>query len=121
VVIIEVISIVIEDAIKGIEGNQLEIILPRFSRTFEKLIEHIRGCDDRRAAIKFKSIDIVLIAPSARFIAFFKYLDLVSLLGEPDCSPQTAKATTNDNNMFLQFSLPEQLLNKCGHLCLPKS
>jgi hypothetical protein len=108
-VIVERSPLVIKNAVKGIAGHKLDIVLAPAPCQLPYVVKHEWRSDDRRAAVELEPLDLVDVAPTARLVSLFKYLDLVSLVsGDAHRCAQPPK-TTPDDDYFWHFSLPSPL------------
>ena len=91
-------AIVVEDAVEGVAGDQLEVVLAAAAGGLPDFVEDPRGGDDGGAAVKAVAIDVVDVSAAAQFVAFFEEFDLVAAGGEACSGAQTAKpGAYNDN------------------------
>ena len=95
----------VENAVKRIDRDEFHIIFALFSGQFKQIVEHKRGGDDRRPAVKMKSVDIVDISAPAEFVALFKDFDFVPARCQANRRPQSPEPTPNDND-FLTHCFP---------------
>ena len=92
-------AMVIEDAVEGIAGNELEVVLAAASGSLPDFIEDPRGGDDSGAAVKSVAVDVVDVGAAAQLVALFEQFDLVAAGGEARGGAQTAEPGADNDDL----------------------
>ncbi len=95
--VVEVLPIVEKDAVERIDGNHLDVIGRVAAGALEQLIDHPRGGDDGRPAVKFEAVLLIDVGAAARLVALVDQRDIMPFAGEANGGGQPAK-TTSDND-----------------------
>ena len=102
---IEGTALVIEDAVEGVAGNELEVVLAAESGSLPDFVEDPRGGDDGGAAVKFVAVNVVDVGAAAQLVAFFEQFDLVAAGGEARGGAQTAEPGADNDDLRHRYPL----------------
>ena len=91
-------AFVVEDAVEGVAGDQLEVVLAAASGCLPDFVEYPGGGDNGRPTVKSVAVDVVDVGAAAQFVAFFEEFDLVAAGCEAGGGAETAEPGADDDN-----------------------
>ena len=98
-VVVETATVVIEDAVEGINGHELEVVFALAACQFPDFVEEPGGGDHRRATVEGEAVHFVGVGASSQLVALFEYGYFVTSGGHARGDTQSTKPRTNDNNV----------------------
>ena len=96
---VEGLPLAVEDAVEGVAGDELEVVLAAAAGGLPDFVEDPGGGDDSGAAVEAVAVDVVDVGATAEFVALFEEIDLVAAGGEAGGGAQSPEAGADDYNL----------------------